>query len=466
MRDLYNQFRKTTLNTLLASCVLILLQACSTSSGTYTNNTKPWLTPTGAPIESAEPPSDLSVAAVKRQALDAPDIRRNNIHPQNQGGPTIRVAILLPLSGENSKLGQSMLGAAQMAVFDLGHKNFELMPYDTMGTPAGARIAAHNALNDGAKLILGPVFAPAVKAARQVTQSANVNMIAFTTDWSLANSQTYLIGFLPFDQVERVMNYSDYKGLKRICAISPSDTYGNAVVSTYNSIAPRAGITPCIERFNTNKNSLSTSLRRLSNYDQRQAIKASKERALIAEGKTPEQARLILASTKTPEDLPFDAILMPVGGPLASEVGSYLSHYDLPSEKVRRIGTGLMDDNTLAHDKSLNGAWFAAPEPQARVKFKRRYNQFYSNTPPRLASLAYDATALAAILAQIGLKKNGEPAYNRESITNPNGFSGVDGIFRFRPDGIVERGLAILEYKNGHIKVVDNAPKTFQNLSQ
>ncbi len=475
MRNSYIQFCKTIASgsiikrlslALLVSATLIFLQACNTSSGTYTYNTKPWLTPTGTPIESAEPPSDLSVAAVQRQPLGTPTMRQSTTRAPNQGGPTVKVAILLPLSGQHTKLGQSMLGAAQMAVFDLGHQNFELMPYDTMGTSAGARNAARRALNDGTKLVLGPVFSSAVKAARQVTQGANINMIAFSTDWSLANSHTYLIGFLPFDQIERVMYYAGYTGLNRICAISPNDAYGSAVVSAYHAIAPRAGITPCVERFSTRKNSLSTALRNLSNYNQRQAIKKSKEKALIAQGQTPEQARINVASIEEmPEELPFDAILMPVGGSLAREVGSYLSHYDLPPGKVRRIGTGLMDDSALAQDKSLRGAWFAAPEPQARTKFERRYHQFYSKTPPRLASIAYDATALAAILARIGLKENGHPAYNRTAITNPNGFSGVDGIFRFRPDGIVERGLAILEYKDGHINVVDNAPKTFQNLA-
>jgi len=471
MRDLYNQFQKNKINTLslilLLSSMLIFLQACNTSSGTYEYNAKPWLTPTGVPMESAEPPSDLSVAAVHQQTLDTPAIRQSTRRPTEKSGKTVKVALLLPLSGQHSKLGQSMLNAAQMAVFDLGHQNFELMPYDTMGSPAGARNAARHALQDGTKLVLGPVFSPPVKAARQVTQNANINMVAFSTDWSLANSQTYLIGFLPFDQIERVMYYAGHTGLNRVCAISPNDAYGNAVVSAYHAIAPRAGIqNPCIERFSSRKNSLSTALRSLSNYNQRQAIKKSKEQALIAQGKTPDQARIAIASIEeTPEELPFDAILMPVGGPLAREVGSYLSHFDLPPKKVRRIGTGLMDDEALAQDKSLSGAWFAAPEPQARVNFERRYHQFYSKTPPRLASIAYDATALAAILARIGLKENGHPAYDRTSITNPNGFSGVDGIFRFRPDGIVERGLAILEYQDGHINVVDNAPKTFQNLA-
>ena len=123
---------------------------------------------------------------------------------------------------------------------------------------------------------------------------------------------------------------------------------------------------------------------------------------------------------------------------------------------------GLMDDAGLANDANLDGAWFAAPSPSARRAFEKRYGDVYGIKPLRLASLAYDATALAAILARSSFDETGAPSYDYNALTNPNGFSGVDGIFRFRPDGISERGLAVLEFQNGSIKVVDEAPETFQ----
>lgn len=457
---------------ILLLTTLALLQACtSTGSGYY--NPRPWLPPTGAPIKPAqEIPGSLSITAVNRQSLNEPNTpstRATHQKPYSnqtkQQSPNIKVAILLPLSGLNEKIGQSMLGAAQMAAFDIGHKNFELMPYDTQGTPAGARTAAHNALRDGNALILGPVFSSSVKAAHQVLQNTRVNMIAFSTDWTLANEHTFLIGFLPFDQIERIVHYAATAQYKNICVISPKDTYGNAVVSAYQSITSRTGLNPtCIQRFSDENRSLSDALRNLSRYDQRNAAKKQREEDFIAQGMTPEDAHKA-AMQETPEERPFDAILMPVGGPLAREVGNFLNHYDLPPQSVRRLGTGLMDDNTLAQDSSLNGAWFAAPEPASRIKFETRYSKLYSQTPPRLASLAYDATALSAILSRIGLRKNGKPAYDQASLTNPNGFSGIDGIFRFRRDGIVERGLAVLEYRDGSINIIDRAPTTFQNVA-
>ena len=417
-------------------CVVLtslILGGCVSSGG---HNTQPWKDTNQSNAQiAAQTPSNISVSPVDQQRLNAQDQSNGN------NLPPVKVAILLPLSGQHSKLGQSMLNAAQIALFDVGYDNFEVLPKDTKGTPEGARKAARDALKDGAKLVLGPVFSSSVKAARQVTQSANVNMISFSTDWTLANSKTFLIGFLPFDQVERVINYASNEGYNRIGVLSPRDSYGNGVISAYQSISQQMPIqTSRIERFAPKGNDLGSVMKSFSDYDARR-------------------------KSGNAHGAPFDAVLMPVGGPIARQVGSFLDHYDLPANKVKRLGTGLMDDSSLARDKSMNGTWFAAPTPAARIKFERRYKNVYNSKPPRIASLAYDATALSASLARSGLKYDNRPAYNHSSITNPNGFAGVDGIFRFRADGIVERGLAVLEYNKGTIIVIDKAPKTFQKHS-
>lgn len=431
MRELHTGLRFYSILPLF--CVLLtsfILSGCVSSNG---YNTQPWKKTNQSNSQiAAQTPNNISVAPVEQQNLGAQGQNNSN------GLPPVKVAILLPLSGQHSKLGQAMLNAAQIALFDVGYDNFDILPKDTKGTPEGARKAAIDALKDGAKIVLGPVFSTSVKAARQVTQSANVNMIAFSTDWTLANSKTFLIGFLPFDQVERVVNYANSAGYNRIGVLSPRNSYGNGVISAYQSISQQIPIqTSRIERFAPKGNDLSSIMKSFSDYDARR-------------------------TSGNAHGAPFDAILMPVGGSIARQVGSFLDHYDLPANQVKRLGTGLMDDASLARDKSMNGTWFAAPAPAARIKFEKRYKNVYNSKPPRIASLAYDATALAASLAQSGLKYDNRPAYNHSSITNPNGFAGVDGIFRFRADGIVERGLAVLEYNNGAIIVIDDAPKTFQ----
>ncbi|MGH1376185.1 MAG: penicillin-binding protein activator [Alphaproteobacteria bacterium] len=435
MREYHKRSRFSYLPTILVTfATIFILSACVSSGG---HNTQPWNEKqnNGAGRAAEETPNDLSIVAVEKQNLASP---QNGLTPEVSGLPPVKVAILLPLSGQHARLGEAMLNAAQMALFDVGHNNFTLVPKDTKGTPQGAREAARGALQDGAKLVLGPVFSPSVKAARQVTQSANVNMIAFSTDWTLANSRTFLLSFLPFDQVERVVSYATHSGYNRIGLISPTDSYGDGVVSAYNAVAARQNlIYSRVERFSPNGTKLTPTMRKFSDYDARKAA-------------------------GNVHGAPFDAVLMPVGGAMARQIGSFLNHYDLPPRQVRRLGTGLMDDTSLASDKTLDGTWFAAPAPKPRQKFERRYHTLHYKKPPRIATLAYDATALAAILARTGLQRNNRAAFDHTSITNPNGFSGVDGIFRFRSDGIIERGLAILEYKKGKIIMIENAPRTFQ----
>ena len=155
---------------------------------------------------------------------------------------------------------------------------------------------------------------------------------------------------------------------------------------------------------------------------------------------------------------------MPVGGQQADAIGGALSYYGATRDKVRKLGTGLWDDPRVAGLPHMQGAWFAAPSPKSRAGFENKYQSTYGSRPPRLATLAYDAAALAIVLNRMGLTSKGMPSYDAASITNPNGFAGIDGIFRFGRNGIVQRGLAVLEIRQRRLVEIDPAPKTFQAL--
>lgn len=385
--------------------------------------------------------------------------------------PPVKVALLLPLSGEHADLGQSMLQAAQLALFDMGYKSFELMPRDTRGRASEAANAAQAAISAGAQLVLGPVFAAEVKAVKPVAERNNVNMIAFSTDWSLAGGNTFIMGFTPFGQVERVAEYAAANGIRNIAVLAPDNTYGNAVVSAFNGAAGRTGVRATnIVRFPPeNEEETSALIRSFSNYDERSKYMEDRRRPLEERLKAnpkdkaaKEELRKI--GMEAGSRLPFQAILLPVGGEKAREIGALLDFYELDASVIKRLGTGLWDDDTLAPEPSLKGAWFSAPSPDLRRDFEMRYRDLYGTGAHRLATLAYDATALAAVLAQKGFQESGQPAFEARDLANPNGFAGLDGIFRFRPNGLAERGLAVLEYRNGDIKVISPAPKTFQRM--
>lgn len=341
--------------------------------------------------------------------------------------PAVKVALLLPLSGANGALGQSMLQGAQLALFDMGYTNYNLMPRDTSGTAAGAVGAAQSALNDGAQIILGPVFSDAVQAVKPLARARNVNMIAFSTDEKLADSRTYLMGFMPTTQVDRLANYAAAKGFGDVALVAPNDAYGDLVAARFNTAIHKAG------------GSLAQTIR----FAQGDANVVNK----IAELKN---------STR-----PFRAVFMPVGGSQVETLSSALSLHNMMPAQIKRLGTGLWDDPRIAAQPNMQGGWFAGPSPRARANFEQKYQSTFGQRPMRLATLAYDATALTATLARNGYVRENKPDFTATALTNPNGFMGTDGIFRFNSNGMVERALAVLELQNGKIVEIDPAPPRF-----
>lgn len=380
----------------------------------------------------------------------------------------VKVALLVPLSGPQADLGQAMLQAAQLALFDMNMDNFELMPRDTGTNVEGARQATISAINDGAQLILGPVFADGVRAAKPIAQARGVNMVVFSTDWTLAGGNTFVMGFMPFGQVQRVASYAAAHGIRRVGIFAPDNSYGNAVVNAYNAAAQSMGAgTASVTYFPADQGDLSQYVSRFSMYDQRMAQIAPRMTALEAQIKAnpndmAAQAQLADLKKSANASLPYDAVLLPVGGERASAIVDLLKYYEMGG--VQLLGTGLWDDPKLAADPAMRGAWFAAPQPDLRTAFERKYRDTYGGMqPPRLSTLAYDATALAVVLARNGARAGTGPQYTYASITNPNGFAGIDGIFRFRPDGLVERGQAMMQVDDHALKVIDRAPSTFQS---
>lgn len=376
-----------------------------------------------------------------------------------------KIAILLPLSGENASIGNALLQSAQMALFDLGGNTLELLPRDTKGTPEGARIAAQEALRDGAQLVLGPVFATSVKAVKPILSRANVNMIAFSTDWSNAGGNTYIMGVMPFTQVNRVTDFISSQGYSRFALVAPKTQYGNVVADAYKGrIRENGGELVRVERYSPLDPNISPIIREFSDFDVRAALREERvqelqDRLAINPNDRIAEAELeTLENIQTQGELPFEVVMVPVGGKEAKTLVNLLRFYDVDGENVKLVGTGLWDDLGLAKEPAMQGAYFAAPSPAARSTFEQKYQSVYESVPPRIASLAYDAAALAIVLSR-------NPAPNRFSdaaLTNPNGFAGIDGIFRLTRGGLVQRGLAVLQIQNGNIVVVDPAPTTFE----
>jgi ABC-type branched-subunit amino acid transport system substrate-binding protein len=365
--------------------------------------------------------------------------------PAQAANGAVKVALLLPLSGPNADLGKAMLEAAQLALFTTGNDKLTLVPRDTTGTADGAASAAQAVIAEGAKLILGPLIADEVVSVRPIAQAANVNVIAFATKTEVAGGNVFLMGFLPRQEVEREVVYAHAQGLSRFAALAPNSPYGHLMGDSLKDIAAAAGATVThIEYFDPRLPDVATAIKHLL-----PAVAATRQGGAPDDGPLPPGT-----------GAPFDALLLPEGGDRLKQIADQLKAAGVDSTQTRFLGSGLWDDPSIIGDPALTGGWFAASPPDVRKDFEGRYQGAYGHPPPRLASLAFDAAALAAVLA----KSDGPQPFSAQAIQNLNGFTGVDGLFRFGPNGLVQRGLAVMEVDPGGDKVVSPAPQNFQNV--
>ncbi len=401
-----------------------------------------------APLATPQPPYGPPPAPAARPAPQPAAVAPS--------GPA-KIALLVPLSGPNAGLGNAILDAAQMALFETGGDQLTLVPRDTKGTPAGAAEAARSAVNSGVKLILGPLLAAEVEAVKPIARDANVNVIAFSTVTNLAGNGTYLMGFLPRQEVVREVTYARQRGIARFATLSPDTPYGHLMADALRDTAASSGATVTKVVF----------------FDPRGGDPSTAIAVLLPAGPAPTPATAAgSADTPAPEGPPppaappapavpsFDALLLPEGGEQLQTIARKLAAAGLDNKATRLLGSGLWDVPDIGHEPALDGGWFAASPPDPRRDFTQRYHATYGRDPTRLASLGYDAAALAGVLAS---GKSGPP-FSTEAIQNPNGFSGVDGLFRFTPDGLVQRGLAVLEVEPQGNIVVSPAPRSFQDL--
>lgn len=299
----------------------------------------------------------------------------------------IKVAILLPLSGTNAGLGHAMLNAAQQAVFDAAAPNFELMPRDTGPNEATAAAAARDALANGAALVIGPLFAPQVRPVAGALAGSGVSVLTLSTDMSLAGNGVYVMGFSPTAQAERIAKYAVNHGLKRFAALVPGNTYGSLVGQAFQlEVAKDGGTMVALNTYDPSK------------HDSDMHVRDIADKSGV-----------------------IDAVFLPVGGSELAYVSKQLEAAGVDPQRVRYLGTGLWDSfDTGRVAPPTVGGWYAASDPTVRQAFNSTYKSFYAEDPPRLVTLAYDATALAAALAKHGGR------FDTAALTNPNGFAGLD----------------------------------------
>jgi ABC-type branched-subunit amino acid transport system substrate-binding protein len=328
-----------------------------------------------------------------------------------------KVAVIVPLTGGDGPVGQSIANAANLALADAGEKRLRITVYDST-IPGGAAAAAARAIADGNGLILGPLLAEDVRAAAPVARRARVPVIAFSNDEGVAGDGVYIMGFTPDQSIGRVVSFARARGATRFGALIPTGLYGQrAAQSLLGAVRTHGGRVVAMESYNRSNAAVTAAARRLN-----------------AKGT-------------------FDAILIGDSGRIAAVAA--------PAIKVgpRLLGTELWaTDKALGATRGLRGSWYAAAPDTQFNRLVVRYRARYGKTPYRLASLGYDSVLLAVRSAKIWPLGRPFPA---RSLVDKDGFGGVDGAFRFSGDGVAERLLEVRQVAPAGSTVVSPAAPAF-----
>jgi ABC-type branched-subunit amino acid transport system substrate-binding protein len=345
--------------------------------------------------------------------------------PSALGTGQIKVGLVLPLSGSGNAgmAGQSMRNSAELALAEFQNPNIQLLVKDDAGTAQGAQQGAQQALDEGAEIILGPLFGSSVPAAAQAARSRGVSMIAFSTDSSVAGRGVYLLSFLPESDVNRIVDYAASTGKRSFAAFLPDNAYGHVVEAAFKqAVARRGGRIVAFEKYGNDRS-------------QMQAPAATVAQALGG----------------------ADSLLLADDGEMLVGAADTLAASGANLKRVQLLGTGLWDNPRVFANANLQGGLYAAPDPSGFRSFSARYRAKFGQEPVRTATLAYDGVALVAALA----RTQGGHRFSPEVLTNASGFAGIDGLFRFRGDGTNERGLAVMRATSSGGQIVAASPKSF-----
>lgn len=363
-------------------------------------------------------------------AMPAPDANRAPVVAEPVVTSVVKVALLVPMSGRDAALGRAMQDAATLALYDkyatlspnMASTRVEILPKDSGDTPETAVSAAKAAIDEGAAIILGPVFSDAVRAVAPVAKANNRQVISFSNNQAVAAPGVYVFGFSPEQQTVRIVTYMVKQKLQ-VAALVPNSPFGTTVLETAKAAAQASG----------------GAIGPVSMYLPRGMGAAEAAEALQKDA------------------VPFNALFIPEVGPTLNTLLSALAARGIDGKSTQLLGTGMWDDPSIATHHDLEGALFASSPPAGAQAFVNRFRSAYGYAPPRVASLAYDAVTLSVTLATSGR------GFEASTLTQPGGFNApANGAFRLRENGVSERGLAILRIRGGGYEVVEPPPATFK----
>ena len=363
---------------------------------------------------------------------------------------SFRVAMLLPLSGKVSDMGQNMKNAAMMAMGDLNNNNLVVQFYDTKSTTGGAKIAVENAINAKSDLIIGPLLGEEVAAISETAKKADIPVISFSTAPNVLQDGIYTMGLLNEEQIERTIRYAVSQGRLKLALVLPDNQSGINMFKAAMNAAQLHGASIIKVGFYT-PNSM--------DFTKLAAQITGSARVAISQRKSKPAEKNSLKTEEEIAPLDFDALLVPEFGNRLKSITSMFSYYDVSAPEVLFLGTSVWGNTNLSKETELYGAVYPIMPMSRLARYKQKYSEMFGQKSNDLSIFAYDAVALSSALS------HKDKDHLKESITNLDGFYGMSGAFRIFANGKNEHGLDMVKVTSGGPQILEAAGTKFYSAN-
>ena len=342
--------------------------------------------------------------------------------------PIVRVGMLLPLSGKSASIGEELQNAGLLAQFDGASDNFVLQFYDTQGTPEGAKEAFHQAVANDVHAILGPVFAQEVQAIRRMARRKGIPVLSFTSDTDVVENGVYTLALSLAEQTQRAIRHACESGKMRLAILAPDNKAGDIAIEEAEKTAALCGM-EVVKKSVYNPTYINFEPYVLSVLPESFAERKDSDR----EQENTETEMETETELTVAEQLDFDVLFIADSGNRLKAISSLFALYDVNPDEVMFVGMYSWQEKSVSTENALKNAVYSSlPTDKFDNWFVPKYKEVYGKKPMRLASLAYDGVALTSALSQ-------RWGISKETLTDPMGFEGVDGLFRLNADGFSER---------------------------
>jgi len=370
----------------------------------------------------------------------------------------VKIGLLLPLSGSNSKIGESLLKASRLSLNKTKNKNIKLLVKDTENIDKNIISSYYELINEDVDIILGPLFSKNIELITPIATEENTIMITFSNNMGIKNENTFISGLAPENEIEKIFEYAILNGKNKFAVILPNNQYGlRSKKLIENILSENQSLLSKLVLYDSKNPDFYMVAKVVANYEQRKFdLEKKLEELKNIESLDSKKIYKKLKNQDTLGELDFDSLYIGVENVKhLSMLASILPYYDVDPKKVFYMGNSLWAQNIVLKEPALEKGYFPNIDQIGIENFELEYQSIFAQKPHKVSSLAYDLIGLIS-----SLQKNSQNI-DVKNITNKNGFIGSNGLFRFKKDGSIERSLSIFQIKNQKIIEIKKADLNF-----